>query len=335
MVFFIFVIHPGINGYSQAMFPDVIYGKAHKPFAYRTLVPTTVRIAAEITPDFVKDRIKLAVQDCNPQRKRIRMMKTLGWETEYIYEYAIALVIMFCYFLAFAFLLRYLVRLFYDYPPFVADLAPVGGLLILPIFFKFYSYLYDPSTLFLFTLAIILIAKRKLLLFYVVFGLATLNKETSILLLGVFFVREFRVMRNSSLAWHLLFLSSLWIAVKASITVIFRNNPGPLIDFQLIDHNLIIILNSLASFITLYHLLYVVAVILMFWALIRHRWTEKPIFLRRGFLITIIPLAFLVLFFGSIIELRVFYEVFPFLFLLSLPTIVDIFGLSHNNTHGG
>ena len=320
IVLFVFIIRPGINGYSRAMFPDMVYGRAYKPFVYRTLVPTTVRIVAEITPECVKDRFRLAVQNK-------RMISILKWEIEYIYEYFIALIIMFCCFLGFAFMLRYLIRLFYDFPSFVVDLAPVGGLLILPTFFKFYSYIYDPGTLFLFTLAIILIAKRKLLLFYIVFLLATLNKETSILLVGIFFIREFKVMRNLGLAGHLLLQISLWIAVKASITAIFMNNQGSFGEFHLIDHNLGLISNP-------YELLYFVSVISIFSALIHYRWTEKPIFLCHCLFITIIPLMLVVLFFGFINELRDYYEAFPFLFLLSLPTIVDIFGLSHNDTRG-
>jgi hypothetical protein len=327
LVFIVFIIHPGINGYSRAMFPDTVYGKAYKPFVYRTLLPTTVRMVSGVTPERVKETIRSAVEECDPQRKRMRLMKALGWETEYIYEYLVALALMFSCFLGFAFLLRQLVRLFYDFPPFVADFAPIGALLILPVFFKFYSYMCDPATLLLFSLAIMSIARKRTLPFYVVFLLATLNRETSLLLSGIFLVREFRQMRNLSLAGHLLLQASIWIAVKAWLAVIFRNNPGSFIDFQLIDHNLALIADSVASPIYLYHLLNLAVVLIIFWALIRHRWPEKPIFLRRSFLITAIPLAVGVLLFGSIIELRVYHELFPFLFLLSLPTIVDIFRL--------
>jgi hypothetical protein len=317
IVLFVFIVRPGINGYERAMFPDMVYGKAYKPFVYRTLLPTTVRIIAEITPAHMKDEIRLRFQNR-------RMINILKWETEYIYEYLVALVIMFGCFLGFAYLLRYLVRLFYNFPSFVADLAPVGGLLILPIFFKYYSYIYDPGTLFLFTLAIILIAKRKHWLYYIVFVLATLNKETSILLLGIFLIREFKVMGKATLARHLLFQTLIWIAVKASITAIFRDNPGSFCEFHL-DYNLGLISEP-------YRLFYFVSVILISWALIRYRWAEKPVFLRRGLFIAVTPLMLTALVLGFLDELRCFYEAFPFLFLLSLPTIVDIFGLPPNNT---
>ncbi len=326
MVSWVFIIHPGINGYYRAMFPDMVYGKAYKPFVYRTLLPTTVRIATAIVPESIRNKVKLAVRDREPDRKRTRMMKALGWEAEYICEYLIALAIMFCCFLGFAFMLRYLVRLFYDFPSSVADLAPVGGLLILPVFFKYYSYIYDPATLLLFALALICMVKRRFLLFYIAFGLATLNKETSILLLGVFFIREFRVMRNSALASHLVFQMLIWVALRVSVMAIFKNNQGSPIEFHLI--------RNLGIMSSPFELLYFLAVILIFSALIRYRWSEKPIFIRRSLFVTITPLILLTLFFGFVDELRDYYEAFPFLFLLLLPTIADVFGLSHNSTLG-
>lgn len=313
MVLFVFIVRPGINGYDRAMFPDMVYGKAHKPFVYRTLLPSGVRALAEITPECVKERIRSTLQDK-------RMISILKWEKEYLYEYGVALIIMLSCFLGSAYQLRYLLRWFYDFPSYVADFAPMVGLLILPVFFKYYSYIYDPSTIFLFTLAIILIVKERIWLFYLVFLLATVNKETSILLVGIFFIREFKVMSKASLVRHLLSQMLLWIAVKAILLVIFRNNPGSFCESHL-SHNLDLISAP-------FRLLYFVGVVLLFCVLICYRWTEKPSFLRKSLFITAVPLISLAFFFGFVDELRGYYEVFPFLFLLSVPTIVEIFELS-------
>jgi hypothetical protein len=69
-------------------------------------------------------------------------------------------------------------------------------------------------------------------------------------------------------------------------------------------------------------------VVAVLWLLTAYDWARKPAFLRKGLLITLIPLALLALFFGFIDELRDYYEAFPFLFLLWLPTIVGVFGPS-------
>lgn len=320
IVLFVFIVRPGINGYQPAMFPDMVYGQAYKPFVFRTLLPTTIRTVAEVTPESVKEGFNAAFQNK-------RMVKILEWEKEYLYEYFIGLILMFCCFLGLAFLLRYLIKLLYEFPSFVADFAPLGGLLILPVFFKYYSYLYDPPTLLLFTLAIISLAKRNLLLFYIVFLLATLNKETSILLSGIFFIREFKVMRRTKWVKHILIQVTAWIAIRALITAAFKNNPGSFVEFHLLDYNLGLISNP-------QELLYFIIVIAVFAVLIKYRWAEKPALLRQGLLITIAPLMSLALFFGFVDELRGYYEAFPFIFLLSLPTVVDIFELRHRAPGG-
>src|SRR5262245_46933836 len=50
IVFSIFVQRPGINGYNRAMFPDMIYGRAYKPFVGRALAPATVRLIVTALP---------------------------------------------------------------------------------------------------------------------------------------------------------------------------------------------------------------------------------------------------------------------------------------------
>ena len=45
-----FVKLPNINGYERAMFSEMVYGTAWKPFVYRTLLPTTIRLISEVIP---------------------------------------------------------------------------------------------------------------------------------------------------------------------------------------------------------------------------------------------------------------------------------------------
>jgi ribosomal protein S18 acetylase RimI-like enzyme len=291
----------------------MVYGKAHRPFVYRTLFPGTVRAIAEITPESLKERISSAIQN-----RWKRNLDRLEWDTDYIYEYLVALALMFFCFFGFAFALRHLTKLFYDFPSFVADLAPVGGLIILPLFFRYYSYIYDPSTLLLSALAVGFIAARKHAAFYLIFVLATLNKETSILLTALFFLQEYKTTNKSKLFGHVLIQVSLWIIIRSAIVFVFSNNEGSLFEFHLL-RNLGLIIRPLK-------LIYFIGVSTVFFILVRYQWRQKPSFLRAGLLVTLIPLVVLALFFGLVDEFRDYYEAFPFLFLLTLPTIVDIFG---------
>jgi hypothetical protein len=302
LVLFVFVLRPGINGYSRAMFPDLVYGRSYKPFVCRTLFPSAVRAVVEVTPTALKERISLAYQ-----HRKIRLVEMLKWQEEYVYEYFVALALMFCCLVGFAFTLRHLTTLFYDYPCFVADLAPVGGLMVLPVFFRYYSYIYDPCTLLLFALAVSSLVTRKRVLFYVIFVLAS-------------FIQEIGFMRKTTLVRHLLFQASLWVAIRGLILFLFRNNPGSMLEIHL-THNAELLFRPV-------WLLYFIGVIVIFWALVSYGWARKPVFLRKGLLITLIPLVSLSFFFGYVDELRDYYEAYPFLFLLLVPTMVDLFGPS-------
>ncbi len=314
LVLFVFDVYPGFDGNAHIMFPDMVYGKAYKPYVLRTLLPGAVRAVAEVTPDTVKDRVNPSLE------KRMHLLHLREWDERYTYEYFVALLLMLSCFVGLAYTLRHLTAWFYDYPAFVGDLAPVGGLLVLPVFFKYYSYIYDPGTLLLFSLAVASIVARKRLLFYLLFVLASFNKETSILLCGLFFLYEYPVMRKSVLIGHLLGQLSLWVAIRAFLVFIFRNNPGPWLEFHL-THIVDVLRGPIAS-------LRFVGIIAVMWLLTGYGWARKPAFLRKGLLVTLIPLAVLAVFFGFVDELRDYYEAFPFLFLLWLPTIVEAFGLS-------
>jgi hypothetical protein len=321
IVLFVFVVRPGIDGYYRATFPDMVYGSAHRPFVYRTLFPSTVRAIAEITPESLKEKISSAIENGWKHN-----LEKLEWDTDYIYEYLVALALMFFCFFGFSFVLRHLIKFFYDFPFFVADLAPLGGLIILPLFFRYYSYIYDPCTLLLAALAVGFIVARKRTAFYLIFVLATLNKETSILLTALFFLQEYKTTNKSKLFSHVLIQVSLWIVIRAALVFVFRNNEGSLFEFHLL-RNLGLIVRPLK-------LIYFIWVSVVFFILIRYQWKQKPSFLRTGLLITLTPLVILALFFGLVDEFRDYYEAFPFLFLLTLPTIVDIFGISPNTELG-
>jgi hypothetical protein len=308
----VFLVRPGIEGHMSIVFQDVVYGKAHKPYQYRTLLPTTVRIIAEATPQAVKDAINNGFEE-------MKRMRLLRWNLDYLYEYLVAVLIMFACFVGFGFALRHLVRTVYDYPPFIADLAPVLGIVVLPVFYRYFSYLYDPATLLLFALAAIAVYKRHLIFFYIVFILATVNKETSVLLLGWFLVREYRERRLAGLLFHLGFLSVIWVVIKTILTRIYQDNPGNFYEWHLLDHNVRLPMDEPVKFV------YFIVVVSVTIILLRDGWRDKPRFLRHALLGTIIPLGVGGLFFGYVDELRGYYEAVPFIFLLVIPTVVRLF----------
>ncbi len=310
LVLLVFVVHPGINGYERAMFGDMVYGRAHKPFVTRTLLPSAVRVVTQATPLRIRDSAAARLAGN-------RLVRTLGWERRYLFEYAVAALLMLLCLVGFAFTLRQLVRTFYDCSHLAADTVPVFALAALPLMFCYQNYVYDPATLLLFTLGIVLIIQKRLALFYPLLVLATLNKETAVLLILVFAIAQWRRGPLVRYSGHLLAMGAVWLAVRAFLAWVYQANPGELVEFHLVDHNL-----RLTRMPT--RLLHFLGVLALYAWLIGRDWHQKSAFLRDGLLVTFVPLFGLALLLGYCDEMRGYYEAFPFAFLLALPTAIRL-----------
>ena len=316
---FAFLVRPGLEGNMRAVFQDLVYGKAHKPYVYRTLLPTTVRLIANATPDAIKERTKGFAEG----RKRMILLR---WNHDYLYEYLVASVLMFGCFLWLAYILRRLIRMFYTYPPVVSDLAPVVAFLALPLFFRYFSYIYDPATLLIFGLTIGIVYERRIVLFYLLFILAAINKETGVLLIGWFVVREIGHRSASSIVIHGVVLAVIFTAIKSLLVYTFQDNPGSFYEPHLLDHNLKLAFEQPVKF-TGFVLVTVFTVLLL-----REGWSSKNHFLRLTLGVTIVPLLASGFFFGFVDELRGYYEAFSLMFLLCLPSLGRILGVEEPET---
>ncbi|MCZ6766655.1 MAG: hypothetical protein O7D32_06960 [bacterium] len=316
---FAFVVRPGLEGNMRAVFQELVYGEAHKPYVYRTLLPTTVRVIAEVTPEAIKEKTKGFAEG----RKRMRLLR---WNHAYLYEYLVASALMFGCFLWLAYVLRRLVRTFYTYPPVVSDLAPVLAFLALPLFFRYFSYIYDPATLLIFGLAIGVVYERRLVMFYLLFVLASFNKETGVLLIGWFVVREIGHRSAGNIAIHGIVMAVIFTAIKSLLVYIFRDNPGSFYEPHLLDHNLKLAFEQPLKFAG-FALVTVFTVLLL-----REGWSSKNHFLRWTFGVTIVPLLVSGMFFGFVDELRGYYEAFSLIFLLCLPSLGRMLGVEVRET---
>jgi hypothetical protein len=170
--------------------------------------------------------------------------------------------------------------------------------------------IYDFPTLFLFTLALALLAHEKFFGYLLLLPLVCLTKETALLLI-FFFAFHFRAWTRQ---YAILLGVQLWTyaATRFSLMWIFRNSAGSDLEFHLIDQ---IHFYSANPAFALLLLGFVVAVI----ALAAYQFSAKPKFLRDAVLTIGIPLAVLFIFFGFPFELRVFFEAHPALLLVCVP----------------
>lgn len=300
-------INTGSNHYYKARFVEMIDGKAYKPFVSRCLVPLVVRnISRFVTAEQSEQINRLVYSYLDPTCIEWNVYDLQGMNFTY---YLIFVVIAYMCIVGFGLVMKGLINHFYalkQYSIFIAILSVIG----LPAMFRYYSYPYDMANLFLFSLTFYLMMKERWLLYFLSFALCTINRETSIFLIIIFAItREIDFEEIGLLALQII----LYSCIQFSKVIAFDSNPGVAMEFHLWDNF------NMAPFTSGTAML-VIALIL----LIVHNWNEKPNVIRIAFLFTFIPLTILGLIGGKFDEYRMWYEVYPFIVLLIVPSIHSI-----------
>jgi len=298
------------NGDPRSKLSDIIYGTAHKPYVYRVLVPALTRSAyyalSGPSLDTLEQRL---LRIPKVQKETLR----LGWERDFFIEYLLALSLAFLCLLGFAFTIRSLWSTVYDTEPRMSNLVPLVALLALPPLFPTGPhYIYDFPTLFLFTLGLTLLIKERWALFYPVFLIGCLNKETMVLLTFLFLIFFRKRFPARALAAHTGAQLLIFGGIKLILMHTFAENAGNVLDFHLYLNLHILLMGY--SFTTL------IIGGLLLW-LVFHDFASKPPALRQSLTVAI-PFGLLLLWGGVITELRDVYELYPIVLLLSLHTVV-------------
>jgi hypothetical protein len=300
----------GINTYYRAKFIDMVEGRAYKPFVYRTLLPSTVRLLSSVTPEGFQRGLSNFVEKHDFTAEAF---DKLEWETSAAYSYLLACIFMWLSYIGFAhFSSKLIIQTCNIQETFVSQsglaiLALVG----LPPFFKYGSFVYDPTQLLLFAALLYFLAKGSLKPFLILFPFACVNKETAVVLIpvGWFVWRDIysRGKRIVLLAGMLF----IYVVIKGAISHAFQSNPGSFVEFHLLDHNFRLISRGW-GFTALFLWLSLLV-------LLTYKWRQKAYFLRASFLCILSPLVGLALFMGYLDEWRGYYEAYP----VALGLIVD------------
>jgi hypothetical protein len=187
----------------------------------------------------------------------------------------------------------------------------LGLFAIPPIFFRYNNYIYDPMTLFVFTLCIYLIVKRHHLLYCLLFLAASLNKETAISLIPLFFIREVSTITKGRAILLGVWQVISFIFVKLYLAHEFQGKAGAFVGFHL-QHNLRL-LGDVWFYLKTPMIVFPITI------LIACRWKEKSLFLRRGLVVCAILLFASAVFLGYVDELRGYYELYAMALLLIIP----------------
>ncbi len=297
------------NGDSRSTLSAIIYGTAHKPYVQRVVVPIATRTIYTSIPTSLWDSLEQHLLAIPKVQKE---MTRLGWEADFLAEYLIALMLAFIALASFPIVVRKLWDHFYDAGNTISAIVPVLTLLILPVAFPSGPhYVYDFPTLFLFTLGFLLLLKRRWLLFYPVFIIGCLNKETMVLLTLAYLVILREAETRQRLVIHLTAQSLCFLAVKAILTIAFSANPGTTLEFHIFGN----IHTLLLGYTWTSLLISGVTAVLVF-----HEFSRKPEQLRRS-VVLVGVFGILIFCFGTITELRDLYEVVPLVAFLILHTV--------------
>ena len=298
--------------------------KAHRPFAYRVLMPLIIRGVDAATPFIV---VKAEVLD----QKNI--YRRWGWEREIDKPQVIAYFLLLLFLFGAVWCARLCTK--YSYPlaaPPLQDLMPAVALLFLPLTFIQGGYMYDfPELFFLFASTAALL-RQNWLIYYLLYPLAVVNKESGALIAVYFVALNWREMARGRLLKHLTAQALIAVPVIALIRLWAGGNPGQAMEVHL-QHNLDFLLDprSYLAFFDIYvplvpvprgfNLLSVATVLF----LIIFRWRVKPLPLRRlliGSTAVVVPLYLV----GSVEdEIRALSLAFVPLYLLGFDTVQSLY----------
>ena len=301
----------GLNQKLEMKLDQMIDGTAHKPFVYRQLMPSAVRVVTSLLPQEWRGGWN---EWASRSSTMTRILQRVNIPSEMFVEYAVTLFLMYVSLIVFVFLFRRLFLSLYDAPVYFSDSVMLGTLAGIPAFFS-YNFIYDIPTLAIFTGGLLFMLQRRWQFFILFFFLGCWSKETTILLTLVFAIHFFKVRSDGKVPYRNLLLIQcvIFTAVKSILAVIYSDNPGRFVEFHLLDNLLFGYRFTLGEFLTwIFIFIFVV-----------YQWADKPIFLKHAFWIGI-PLIVLTLFLGLLHEMRDYGELYPILFALMAHSVAVV-----------
>jgi hypothetical protein len=258
-----------------------VFGLISKPFVYRQFVPIMARLLIGVTGI----RADIAV-----------------------------ILIIYLSAIGFVYSLKYLSTAFWKRTIFTDITTLLGIELLLLLIFKDQK-IYDISTAFFFTLGLAFLARHKFIMFSILYPLACLNRETTIILTLFFMVYFLRKIKLGIYIVALAYQVLAYLIIRLLIMQVFFRNPGTIAYFRPLQNLLAYLNNPFQTFV------FISLSSILFYIII-YRWVEKPLFLRTAFWVFIPTLTILYFLFGVSFEIRVFIEVYPIALLLALQSLI-------------
>ena len=296
----VFIKFSKINLYYTASFEGMLNGSAYRPFVTRVLTPWMTVGVRELIPDQINENLSRWIAE-SPFITSI--IQTYGAPANLGVEAFINIVFQYLSLLGFFYFYIKLIKKIFVLTKkslfFFVFVALIG---LLPFFN--WGYIYDLPQLFLSTIAFYFIASNKKILYFFVFALAVLNKETSIVLIIpslLLFWNQKNPKAINVLLGYVIQLT-IFLLIRMPLYIYYKNNPGVNLDFHFVDHLRAFVGYPIASII-----FWLIAILIV--SLAFYKWKKKPAILNLGLCSGFV---LLILFFigGFPFEFRVFYEVY-------------------------
>ena len=302
-----------IADHSDSGIINTMDGSGERPFVYRALLPQLTRAIAYVTPAPLEEAIgsaALGLWDVKLLRKLYILDQRIGArqmdKTQDAYKMVVYIALMYAALVFYALSLQELAQRFFPNSPSFALVAPVYGLFILLPFIDKDFHGYDFPTLAFFSLMLLLLHARKWQPYILCFALSCFNRETTIFMAGVFFFSCRRELGSQEFLRLLFWQFAIWCTITLALHMIFadhRNWTQPERLYVLGDELRTFSSNKLLHFIAL-------------WLLLSYKWEKMPPLLKN--IVWLLPLnIILYLGFGMFREYRVFFELFPFLTMVT------------------
>lgn len=207
---------------------QLVSGEPLRPFAYRVLTPALIQASLDALPDTVKARLS---HDKTGQPRTLKAAARYDWSGNDQAIFVVSYLLLWLCSLLTLLLWRSLLQQQQIGGLATRILAPVLGLLALPLFFAKSGYIYDLPELLLFSAALLCFLRQRWSAYYLLFAIAVLNKETA-LLMGLFFTPLLLRGDYRALARHAALHAAIGLPLLAAIRVIMADLPGTALEWH-------------------------------------------------------------------------------------------------------
>jgi hypothetical protein len=306
----------GINPiWGDISFDALMNQETSKPFITRVLVPVVLK---EISY-FLSLESKSSLERIALNSFTFKDLLKIEEGSDLIVEYIFFSLLVFLCFIGFAIVMRKLLTKIHLSEA-TSDIAPLIGLLILVMIFDTSNYIYDPTVLFFSALLFLFLMNNQLISFSLIFVLSCFNKESSILMLIPFYFFRVENKKRMKVFSEVILLLIIWLVITGYLQWLYRDFSLSPVFFHFwvnVSHFYKIFLN--------FNLLKHYVPIAIFMALMVSNWSQSQVRYKNSLVCMLMILIPLWILFGRLEELRVFYEIYPLVLLLAVPSVENMY----------